>query len=51
MDIFQIILGIILLFFGGSLTYKSREIKNILLGILLLIMGLAFMLGGVGIRI
>lgn len=51
MDWFQFFLGIAFTFFGGAVSFRSRDIKRSLLGFLLLIIGIALLVGGFGGRI
>lgn len=50
MDLFQLILGIALLFLGGVFSSKKKDRKNLFIGLVLIIIGIALTLGGLGIK-
>lgn len=50
MDLFQLLLGIVLLFLGGVFSSKNKDKKNLFIGLVLIIVGIALTLGGLGIK-
>jgi len=51
MDLFQFFLGVVFLIFGSIIGFKTRESNKIILSMTLIIIGLALVLGGFGIKL
>jgi len=51
MDLIQFIVGIVLLLTGVGTSFKSRDSTQIFAGVVLIIVGIAFIFGSWGMRI